>query len=191
MFAFLFRKIFGSKNERTMRRLGPLVARINALEPEVSALTDADFPARMAKYREDVQERGVSPDSLLPEVFALVREASRRTLGMRHFDVQLIGGMVLNKGQIAEMKTGEGKTLAATLAVALNALSGKGVHVVTVNDYLARRDAAWMGQIYDFLGLTTGVIGTAWMTTNARRPMPRTLPTAQTMNSALTICATT
>ncbi|MDR2820809.1 MAG: preprotein translocase subunit SecA [Desulfovibrio sp.] len=158
MFAFLFRKIFGSKNERTMRRLGPLVARINALEPEVSALTDADFPARMTKYREDVQEKGVSPDSLLPEVFALVREASRRTLGMRHFDVQLIGGMVLNKGQIAEMKTGEGKTLAATLAVALNALSGKGVHVVTVNDYLARRDAAWMGQIYDFLGLTTGVI---------------------------------
>ncbi|GFH62912.1 MAG: preprotein translocase subunit SecA [Candidatus Desulfovibrio kirbyi] len=158
MFSFLFRKIFSSKNERMLRRFAPLVARINALESEMRALAEADFSARMAKYRKDAQEKGVGLDDLLPEVFALVREASCRTLAMRHYDVQLIGGMVLHRGKIAEMKTGEGKTLAATLAAALNALSGKGVHVVTVNDYLAKRDAAWMGKIYDFLGLTTGVI---------------------------------
>ena len=158
MFGFLFKKVFGSKNERYLRRLRPQVQRINALEPEMQQLADADFAARIAQYKKDVQEGGKSLDSLLPEVFALVREASRRVLGMRHYDVQLIGGMVLHKGKIAEMKTGEGKTLVATLAVALNALSGKGVHVVTVNDYLASRDAAWMGKLYSFLGLSTGVI---------------------------------
>ena len=158
MFGFLFKKIFGSKNERYLRRLRPQVQRINALEPEMQQLDDADFAARIARYKEEVQEGGKSLDSLLPEVFALVREASRRVLGMRHYDVQLVGGMVLHKGKIAEMKTGEGKTLVATLAVVLNALSGKGVHVVTVNDYLASRDAAWMGKLYSFLGLNTGVI---------------------------------
>ncbi len=158
MFGFLFKKIFGSKNERYLRRLRPQVQRINALEPEMQQLDDADFAARIARYKEEVQEGGKSLDSLLPEVFALVREASRRVLGMRHYDVQLVGGMVLHKGKIAEMKTGEGKTLVATLAVVLNALSGKGVHVVTVNDYLASRDAAWMGKLYSFLGLSTGVI---------------------------------
>ena len=158
MFGFLFKKIFGSKNERYLRRLRPQVQRINALEPEMQQLDDADFAARIACYKEEVQEGGKSLDSLLPEVFALVREASRRVLGMRHYDVQLVGGMVLHKGKIAEMKTGEGKTLVATLAVVLNALSGKGVHVVTVNDYLASRDAAWMGKLYSFLGLSTGVI---------------------------------
>lgn len=158
MFAFLFKKIFGSKNDRYLRRLRPQVQRINALEPEMRQLADADFAARIARYKKDVQEGGKSLDSLLPEVFALVREASRRVLGMRHYDVQLVGGMVLHKGKIAEMKTGEGKTLVATLAVALNALAGKGVHVVTVNDYLASRDAAWMGRLYSFLGLSTGVI---------------------------------
>ncbi len=158
MFGFLFRKIFGSKNERYLRRLRPQAQRINALEPEMQQLEDAAFAARIAQYKKDVQEGGRSLDALLPEVFALVREASRRVLGMRHYDVQLIGGMVLHKGKIAEMKTGEGKTLVATLAVVLNALSGKGVHVVTVNDYLASRDAAWMGKLYSFLGLTTGVI---------------------------------
>ncbi|WP_165071173.1 preprotein translocase subunit SecA [Desulfovibrio sp. ZJ200] len=158
MFAFLFKKIFGSKNERYLRRLRPQVQRINALEPEMQQLADADFAARIARYKKDVQEGGKSLDSLLPEVFALVREASRRVLGMRHYDVQLVGGIVLHKGKIAEMKTGEGKTLVATLAVALNALAGKGVHVVTVNDYLASRDAAWMGRLYSFLGLSTGVI---------------------------------
>ncbi len=132
--------------------------KINALEPEVEQLEDAAFPARMAEYRQMVQDGSRTLDDLLPQVFALVREAAKRTLGLRHYDVQLIGGIVLHKGRIAEMKTGEGKTLVATLAVSLNALSGKGVHVVTVNDYLAQRDAAWMGKVYEFLGLTTGVI---------------------------------
>ena len=158
MVGFLFRKIFGSKNERYLKRLRPQVAKINALEPEMQALSDEEFAARIAQYKVEVQENGKSLDELLPEVFALVREASRRVLGMRHYDVQLVGGIVLHKGKIAEMKTGEGKTLVATLAVVLNALSGKGVHVVTVNDYLATRDAEWMGRLYSFLGLTTGVI---------------------------------
>ena len=153
-----FQKIFGSKNDRYLKKLRPLVQKINALEPEVEKLADEDFPQRMAEYRQAVQEGSKTLDGILPEVFALVREAAKRTLGMRHFDVQLIGGIVLHKGRIAEMKTGEGKTLVATLAVSLNALSGKGVHVVTVNDYLAQRDAAWMGKVYSFLGLTTGVI---------------------------------
>ena len=158
MFSYILKKIFGSKNDRYLKRLQPLVQQINALEPTVEELDDEDFPVRIAELKEAVQEQGRTLDSCLPEVFALVREASKRVLGMRHYDVQLIGGIVLHKGKIAEMKTGEGKTLVATLAVVLNALSGKGVHVVTVNDYLAKRDAAWMGQIYDFLGLTTGVI---------------------------------
>ncbi|WP_297228227.1 preprotein translocase subunit SecA [uncultured Desulfovibrio sp.] len=158
MFGYIFKKIFGSKNERYLRRLRPLVARINALEPDMQALADEEFAQRMGEYRQAVQAGEKTLDELLPEVFALVREASRRVLGMRHYDVQLIGGMVLHKGKIAEMKTGEGKTLVATLAVALNALSGKGVHVVTVNDYLARRDAEWMGKLYGFLGLSTGII---------------------------------
>ena len=158
MFGFLFKKIFGSTNDRYLRKLRPLVQRINEFEPEMQQLEDADFPIRIAQYRQEVQDGVRDLDALLPEVFALVREASFRKLGMRHYDVQLIGGMVLHKGKIAEMKTGEGKTLVATLPVVLNALSGKGVHVVTVNDYLAKRDAAWMGQLYDFLGLSTGVI---------------------------------
>jgi preprotein translocase subunit SecA len=133
------------------------VGKINALEKEMQALADADFPARMAGYREEVAG-GRDLESLLPEVFALTREASWRSLGMRHFDVQLMGGMILHQGKIAEMKTGEGKTLVATLPVVLNALTGKGVHLVTVNDYLARRDAAWMGKLYTFMGLTVGVI---------------------------------
>ncbi len=154
----LFKLIFGSKNDRYLKKLRPIVREINALEPEVQKLRDEDFPVRMAEYREKVQKGGVSLDDILPNVFALVREAARRTMNMRHFDVQLIGGIVLHRGRIAEMKTGEGKTLVATLPVALNALSGKGVHVVTVNDYLASRDAKWMGQVYSFLGLTTGTI---------------------------------
>ncbi len=154
----LFKLIFGSKNDRYLKKLRPIVREINALEPEVQKLRDEDFPVRMAEYREKVQKDGVSLDDILPNVFALVREAARRTMNMRHFDVQLIGGIVLHRGRIAEMKTGEGKTLVATLPVALNALSGKGVHVVTVNDDLASRDAKWMGQVYSFLGLTTGTI---------------------------------
>jgi preprotein translocase subunit SecA len=157
MIGYLTRKIFGSRNDRYLKTLLPSVSKINDLEKKMQALADADFPARMAGYREEVAG-GRDFESLLPEVFALTREASWRSLGMRHFDVQLMGGMILHQGKIAEMKTGEGKTLVATLPVVLNALTGKGVHVVTVNDYLARRDAAWMGKLYTFLGLSVGVI---------------------------------
>lgn len=157
MIGYLTKKIFGSRNDRFLKTLQPTVGKINALEKEMQALADAEIPSRFAEYREAVAG-GRELDSLLPEVFALTREASRRVLGMRHFDVQLMGGMILHQGKIAEMKTGEGKTLVATLPVVLNALSGKGVHVVTVNDYLAKRDAAWMGQLYTFMGLSVGVI---------------------------------
>jgi preprotein translocase subunit SecA len=150
-------KIFGTTNDRKVAKYKGRVTEINALEDELSRLSDADLKARTAEFRQQLAN-GATLDSLLVPAFATVREAAKRTLGQRHFDVQLIGGMVLNDGAIAEMKTGEGKTLVATLTVYLNALAGKGVHVVTVNDYLARRDAAWMGQIYNFLGLTTGVI---------------------------------
>jgi preprotein translocase subunit SecA len=153
----ILKKIVGTKNERELRKLQPRVGEIGALEPGVSTLTDEQIRAKTFELKERV-ERGAALDDVLNEAFALCREAGRRTVGMRHFDVQLIGGMVLHQGKIAEMKTGEGKTLVATLAAYLNALTGKGVHVVTVNDYLARRDAAWMGPIYRFLGLSVGVI---------------------------------
>ena len=150
-------KIIGTKNERELKRLGGRVWEINALEPEMQQLKDSDFPLRSNRLKERIAN-GEPLQDLLPEAFALCREAGRRTLNMRHFDVQLIGGMVLHEGKIAEMKTGEGKTLVATLPVYLNALEGKGVHVVTVNDYLANRDAGWMGPIYRLLGLSVGVI---------------------------------
>src|SRR5271168_991087 len=157
MIGALARKFFGSANDRRIKGYQSRVDAINALEPEISALSDEALKARTAEFRQQLED-GATLDDLLVPAFATVREAAKRTLGQRHFDVQLIGGMVLHEGDIAEMKTGEGKTLVATLAVYLNALAGKGVHVVTVNDYLARRDADWMGQIYSFLGLTTGVI---------------------------------
>ena len=150
-------KIFGSSNERRVKGFRPQVEAINALEAEVSKLSDGQLRARTAEFREQIKQ-GAKLDSLLVPAFATVREAAKRALGQRHFDVQLIGGMVLNQGNISEMKTGEGKTLVATLPVYLNALTGKGVHVVTVNDYLAKRDSEWMGQVYRFLGLTVGVI---------------------------------
>ena len=156
VFSFLT-KVFGSKNERELKQLQPLVARINELEPEIQALTDEQLKSQTVAFRQRL-EQGEELDSLLPEAFATVREASLRTLNMRHFDVQLIGGIVLHQGKIAEMKTGEGKTLAATLPAYLNALTGRGVHVITVNDYLARRDTEWMGNIYRFLGLSVGTI---------------------------------
>ena len=170
-------KVFGSANERLLKKLWPVVARINSLEPEISRLSDEElrakteeFKTRLARRLEGLEE--LSPearkqlerealDEILPEAFACVREASVRSTGMRHFDVQLIGGMILHRGMIAEMRTGEGKTLVATLPVYLNALTGRGVHVVTVNDYLARRDSEWMGKIYKFLGMTVGVIHSA------------------------------
>jgi preprotein translocase subunit SecA len=150
-------KVFGSKNERELKRLQPLVERINALETEVQAMSDEQLKAQTPKFKERI-ERGEPLDDLLPEAFAAVREASLRALKMRHFDVQLIGGIVLHEGKIAEMKTGEGKTLVATLPAYLNGLTGKGVHIVTVNDYLASRDTEWMGHIYRFLGLSMGTI---------------------------------
>jgi len=153
----ILKKIVGTKNERELRKLQPRVVEINRLEPSVRALTDDQIRAKTLELK-DRLARGAQLDDVLHEAFALCREAGRRALGMRHFDVQLIGGMVLHQGKISEMKTGEGKTLVATLAVFLNALAGKGVHVVTVNDYLARRDALWMGPIYRFLGLSVGVI---------------------------------
>ncbi|HWO00228.1 MAG TPA: DEAD/DEAH box helicase, partial [Blastocatellia bacterium] len=173
-------KIFGSANERLLKRLWPVVAEINAFEPEMQRLSDDELRTRTVKFREhmdrcmaDAEIGGATPeeqkkalreaidkclDEILVEAFAVVREASRRATGMRHFDVQLIGGMVLHRGTIAEMRTGEGKTLVATLPAYLNALAGRGVHVVTVNDYLAKRDTDWMGKIYRFLGLTVGCI---------------------------------
>ncbi len=157
MLSRFVRALFGTANDRTLKAFQRRVSEINALEPEIQALDDAALAAKTTEFR-DRLAKGATLDDLLPEAFAVTREASRRVLGMRHFDVQLIGGMVLHSGRIAEMRTGEGKTLVATLAVYLSGLSGKGVHVVTVNDYLASRDAAEMGQLYSFLGLTTGVI---------------------------------
>src|SRR4051812_39390911 len=157
MFASVAKSIFGSANDRYVRGLGKYVDAVNALEPSISALTDDELRGHTERFRERLAS-GEKLDALLPEAFATVREAARRTLGQRHYDVQLIGGIALHRGAIAEMKTGEGKTLVATLAVYLNALEGKGVHVVTVNDYLARRDSEWMGQIYRFLGLSVGCI---------------------------------
>ncbi len=150
-------KVFGTKNEREIKAMQPAVAAINALEPEIQKLSDAELAAKTVAFKEKLAN-GATLDDLLIDAFAVGREAGRRVLNMRHFDVQLIGGMVLHKGKIAEMRTGEGKTLVATLPTYLNALGGKGVHVVTVNDYLARRDAEWMGRLYNFLGLTTGII---------------------------------
>ena len=156
MLQSIVRKIFGSRNDRLVKQYMQKVRAINALEPAMEKLSDAELAAKTAEFKSRI-EQGEPLDKLLPEAFAAVREASRRVLGMRHFDVQMVGGMVLHDGKIAEMRTGEGKTLMATLPAYLNALTGKGVHVVTVNDYLASRDAAWMGRLYGFLGLSTGV----------------------------------
>ena len=177
-------KVFGTRNEREVKRMRPIVEQINALEPALEKLSEEQLRAKTEEFRARIQDRlskvadgsGDDPervkqveaerdrvlkealDEILPEAFAVVREAGRRVLNMRHFDVQMIGGMVLHQGRIAEMKTGEGKTLVATLPVYLNALSGRGVHVVTVNDYLAKRDSEWMGKLYKYLGLSVGVI---------------------------------
>ena len=153
----LLKKVFGSSNDREIKRLSARVDEVNAFEPAIRALSDSDLRGKTAEFKEKLSQ-GASLDDILPEAFAVVREAAVRTLGQRHFDVQIIGGLVLHEGKIAEMKTGEGKTLAATMPVYLNALGGKGVNVVTVNDYLANRDAQWMGEIYKFLGLSVGVI---------------------------------
>src|SRR5512134_1694562 len=183
MIQTILRKIFGSRNDRLLRQYGRQMRAINALEPQMQKLTDAELRAKTDEFRVRIRDRlarisgdagddaeraqrlaserknarGEAIEELLPEAFAVVREAARRTLNMRHFDVQLVGGVALHKGKIAEMRTGEGKTLVATLPAYLNSLAGEGVHIVTVNDYLASRDADWMGKIYRFLGLTVGV----------------------------------
>src|SRR6516165_4506410 len=157
MIGAVARKLFGSSNDRRIRAYRPRVDEINALEGELEALSDEALRARTDEFKKQLSE-GQSLEDILVPAFATVREAAKRTLGQRHFDVQLIGGIVLHQGKIAEMKTGEGKTLVATLPVYLNALAGAGVHVVTVNDYLAKRDSEWMGKLYTFLGLTVGVI---------------------------------
>ncbi len=168
----IFTKVFGTSNERAVKRMQPVLEQINSFEPALEALTDEQLRAKTAEFRERIATRTADIadrderiaaekamlDEILPEAFAVVREAGRRAVGMRHFDVQMIGGMVLHSGKISEMRTGEGKTLVATLPCYLNALAGRGVHVITVNDYLAKRDAEWMGKIYGFLGMTVGVI---------------------------------
>ena len=220
MIQTILRKIFGSRNDRLLRQYPRQVRAINALEPQMEKLTDAQLRAKTDEFRARVRDRLARiPDGdaertqrlvderadarrdvleeLLPEAFAVVREASRRTLNMRHFDVQLIGGVALHNGKIAEMRTGEGKTLVATLPAYLNSLAGQGVHIVTVNDYLASRDADWMGKIYGFLGLTVGVnlAFHDFLRKSARKPsVARTPPTslmAPTTSSASTTCATT
>ena len=153
----LLQKLFGTHSENELKRIYPIVDRIEALEPEMQKLSDAELRDKTREYKERYAE-GESLDDLLPEAYATVREASVRVLGMRHFRVQLVGGVVLHQGRIAEMRTGEGKTLVSTLPAYLNALTGEGVHIVTVNDYLAKRDSEWMGQVHEFLGLTVGVV---------------------------------
>ena len=157
MFNNVFKKVFGSRNDRLIKQYFQTVGVINNLEIKIAELTDAELRAKTDEFRQRIKD-GETLDMLLPEAFAVVREASKRVLGMRHFGVQLIGGMVLHNGKIAEMRTGEGKTLMATLPSYLNALDGKGFHLVTVNDYLAKRDSEWMGKIHQFLGLSVGVV---------------------------------
>jgi preprotein translocase subunit SecA len=157
MLAGLIGGIFGTKNERELKRMRKIVEKINALEPTIAALSDAELSAKTQEFK-DRYQTGVSLDDLLPEAFAVCREAGKRIMGMRHYDVQLIGGITLHEGKIAEMRTGEGKTLMATLACYLNALTGQGVHVITVNDYLAQRDAELNRPLFEFLGLTVGTI---------------------------------
>ena len=157
MFGGLAKSLFGSSNDRYVKSLNPILAQIASFEPALVAMSDDELSGQTAKFRARLAN-GEKLDDLLPEAFATVREAAKRVLGQRHYDVQMIGGIVLHRGEIAEMRTGEGKTLVATLATYLNALPGDGVHVVTVNDYLAARDAEWMGQVYTFLGMTIGII---------------------------------
>jgi preprotein translocase subunit SecA len=157
MFNFILKKLVGSKNDRELKRLSLILEEINALDPSIKGLSDEELKAKTPYFRE-LLDNGRDIDDVLPEAFAVVREVAWRAIGMRPFDVQVIGGLVLHEGKIAEMKTGEGKTLAATMPIYLNALTGKGSHLVTVNDYLAKRDAEWMGPVYNFLGLSVGVI---------------------------------
>ena len=178
-------KIFGTHSDHELKRIRPIADKVDALEEEYKKLTDAQLRGKTDEFRKRYQE-GETLDDLLPEAFATMREAAWRVLGMRHYRVQVIGGIVLHQGRIAEMKTGEGKTLVATLPAYLNAIAGKGVHIVTVNDYLAKRDSEWMGKVYRFLGLFM-----PFRRISASRCTMQILPTAQTTSLVLTICAIT
>ena len=197
-----FSKMFGSYSDRELKSIYPIVDKIEAMADEYKAMSDAELQAKTPEFKTRLQS-GETLDDILPEAFATVREASRRVLGLYPYRVQLVGGVVLHQGRIAEMKTGEGKTLVATLPAYLNALTGNGVHIVTVNDYLAKRDSEWMGKVHRFLGLTVGLIVhdltseerrkayAADITTSAARLITATSPTARTTKWALTICAIT
>ena len=186
----VFKKIFGTSSQREVKAIMPLVDKVLALEEEYKALSDHELQAKTGEFKERLQ-KGETLDDILPEAFAACREADWRVLGMRPYPVQIIGGIILHQGRIAEMKTGEGKTLVATLPAYLNALSGKGVHIVTVNDYLAKRDSEWMGKVYRFMGLTVGLVIHDVPPRSARPPTTPTSPTAPTTSSASTTCGTT
>jgi len=188
--ANILQKVLTLGEGRQLRKYQGRVDQINSFEPAMIALSDEELAAKTSEFRSRLDAGQTLPD-LLPEAFAACREAAKRSIGLRHFDVQLVGGMVLNDGTIAEMKTGEGKTLVATLAAYLNALPGKGVHVVTVNDYLAKRDSEWMGRVYSALGMKTGIIQAQMDRTSATRPTMPTSRTAPTPSSVSTTCATT
>lgn len=190
MIAGLLAKILGTNNARQLRQLRPLVQKINELEVTLSPLEDSALSAKTNKFREHIQQ-GKKLDDILPEAYAVVREVAKRQLGQRHYDVQLIGGIVLHQGKIAEMKTGEGKTLTATLPLYLNALSGKGAHLVTVNDYLARRDASWMAPVYNFLGLEVGCLQNKMGDAERKKHITQILYTQLTMSLGLIIYAIT
>jgi preprotein translocase subunit SecA len=185
----MLKTLLGDPNKRKIKKYQPDIVEINLLEEDFKALSDRDLQAKTGEFKQRL-EKGANLDDLLPEAFAAVREASRRVLGLRHFDVQMLGGMILHDGQIAEMKTGEGKTLVSTLPAYLNALSGKGVHAITVNDYLARRDAEWMGQIHRFLDLSVGLIQQSMTPQERQKTTPVTLPMPPTAKLGLTTFAT-
>lgn len=185
-------KIFGNYSEKEIKKIKPIVAKIEALGPQYENLSDEELRGKTQEFK-DRLAKGETLDDILPEAYAVVREAASRpnVLNMKHFPVQLMGGIVMHQGRIAEMRTGEGKTLVATLPAYLNALEGKGVHVVTVNDYLAQRDSDWMGEVFRFLGLSVGCILNGMDNNERARRMPAILPMVQTMSSALTTCVTT
>src|SRR3989339_304937 len=157
MINYIFKKLFGTKSERDIKKIFPFIEKINSFEETIKKLSDDALKLKTEEFKNRIS-KGETLEDILPEAFAVVRESSKRTIGLRHFDAQLLGGIILHQGKISEMKTGEGKTLVATLSAYLNSLSGKGVHIVTVNDYLAQRDAVWMGQVYHALGLSVGCI---------------------------------
>ena len=182
LFTRTFSKIFKSSNQQELDKIQNIILAINNKENEISSLSESDFREKTANFKKNVQNGSVKLDQIIPESFALVREAAKRTLGERHYDVQLAGGLILHSGKIAEMKTGEGKTLVSTLPAYLNSLTGKGVHIVTVNDYLAERDSIWMGKVFNYLGVSTGCITNNLEDIERKKIMRMILLTQQIMN---------